>query len=496
MKKIISVAVALYFALPALLAGPVPSWGGKYTLSLTDDAGKAYANGVLYLVPGGEHATSFFLSLVRDDGSALVYDTDNQPIPVKDGRIVFYYPDEEIDYSIEVDLHPTDEAGNPLENCVSLKEFLRSECPPYNLDLSPDGIWKQDTAVFADENGYLYRKNAKDGTCLLTRGGIYEGKITLPASARDSKGKTLKVAGIESEAFMDSRMVSQVVLSKPEEQWVWPGAFSFTTIPYDWKRIHLPFYCYPNQDKTRIAVPMEESDNPPAEESQWLIFKQNAAPCKLSEDRHRNSDLSCGRRDGNFEATQGLYYSPSITKTESNKMFRGYESYEIEALIADREFVAFHTFPSFSRWKFPEPQQNASSAVVKKVCKMYGRQSLYGKRAAWFRDGTGELDIVEFTHKDGQATVCFVYQVKGEIYATTTLSTKLTDGEEDFSVWNVDDDGTYGIPDVVSIAVDPDGYCNFFLAKNSPESVTCFILHQVEDRLEILDVDQWYRFIE
>ena len=63
-------------------------------------------------------------------------------------------------------------------------------------------------------------------------------------------------------------------------------------------------------------------------------------------------------------------------------------------------------------------------------------------------------------------------------------------------VWNVDDEGTYGIPDVVSIALDPDGYATIFLAKNSPESINCFALHQVGDKFEVIDFDQWYRFID
>lgn len=497
MKKILSSAAALYFALSALIAGPVPSWGGKYTIALKDEAGKAYANGVLYLIPHGEEESAFFLSMVREDGYAMVYDTDNQPIPVRDGRIIYYYPDEEIDYSIEVDLNPIDEEGNPLKNCVSIKEVLVSEDPVYNnTDLSLDGIWAQDTAVFADENGYLYRKNKKDGSCMLTRGGIYEGTIDLPATVKDRNGKTIAVSGIESEAFMDSRMVNKVELADAQKQRVQPGAYNFTTVPYEWSKIRLPLYCYPSKEKTRFAVPMNEMTTPPAEEYQWLIFKQNAAPCRLINDWHKNTNLSLGRRDGNFDNTQGLYYAPLLTEAECKKMFRGYESYEIEALIADQNFVAFHTFPAYSRWKFPEAEQNAPSSIVKQVCKMYDRQPMYSRRAAWFRDGTGELDIVEFTHKDGEATVCFVYHSKGEIYATTTLSTEIVDNEEDFSVWNVDDDGRYGIPDVVSIAIDPDGYCNFFLAKNSPESVTCFVLHQSEDRLEVIDIAQWYRFIE
>jgi len=104
---------------------------------------------------------------------------------------------------------------------------------------------------------------------------------------------------------------------------------------------------------------------------------------------------------------------------------------------------------------------------------------------------------VEFEHKDHQAMVVFAWVGKdGDIYATAALTTEIESEFEDSGVWNVDDEGTYGIPDVVSIALDPDGYATIFLAKNSPESINCFALHQVGDKFEVIDFDQWYRFID
>ena len=70
------------------------------------------------------------------------------------------------------------------------------------------------------------------------------------------------------------------------------------------------------------------------------------------------------------------------------------------------------------------------------------------------------------------------------------------EGDGTYSVWNVDDEGLYGIPNLVSIAIDPEGGVNLFLTKDSPESVTCFILHQEGDRLRYIDAGQWYRFVD
>ena len=80
--------------------------------------------------------------------------------------------------------------------------------------------------------------------------------------------------------------------------------------------------------------------------------------------------------------------------------------------------------------------------------------------------------------------------------ATACLTTEIESEFEDSGVWNVDDEGTYGIPDVITIAQDPEGAVTIFLAKNSPESVTCFALHQNGGKLEKIDFDQWYRYVD
>ena len=92
--------------------------------------------------------------------------------------------------------------------------------------------------------------------------------------------------------------------------------------------------------------------------------------------------------------------------------------------------------------------------------------------------------------------VAFVWQKYDEIVATCTLTTGIPEGEdEDYSIWAVDDDGTYGIPDVVTIALDRDGNADIFVAKNSPESIRCFILHQNGPTLEQVETDYWYRYL-
>ena len=122
---------------------------------------------------------------------------------------------------------------------------------------------------------------------------------------------------------------------------------------------------------------------------------------------------------------------------------------------------------------------------------------MYSRRVANIRQGSGvgELSLVEFEHKDGEAMVVFVWRNADDDFAMGDLSVKLTEESEEYGVWDIDDEGRYGIPDVVTIALDPREDVTVFLAKNSPEAIECYAWHQVGDRLEYVEYGSWYRFI-
>lgn len=469
-------------------------WGGRYTVDIMDGE-TVCAKGELCLVPLGPGSSEFFLSVTRSDGAVIVYDSQDGPAELRDGCLVWRYPSEEYDYTLTMELHPETSSGIPMENTVRITETVGSGTAPCNIGLSPDGYYRRDPDYFVAPNGYMYRKAPDGNSCTLAFGGIYAGEVQLPQQVIGPFGKSFKVTGIDQNTFTASRNLTQVALSDGSQR-VAPGALSFTGVPYDWEKISKPVFSYPDKSKTRFAVPAEPGTEAPEDGAKWVIFKQNLAPCVLSGNTCGDGGKRCGRVDMAFDSTMGFFYTVTEPREAIASMFKGYQNYEIEALIAEQDFVAFHTFPSFGRWKFPEKEQEAKSAIVKQIAKKYGRTPKYSRRAAWLRDGTAELDIVEFEHKNHQAMVVFAWIGKGEIYATGSLTREVEPGSEDFSVWNVDDEGTYGIPDVVTIALDPEGRANIFLAKNSPESIDCFCLHQVGDRFEIVPISQWYRFVD
>ena len=466
-------------------------WGGRYVYEYLDED-KTLALGDLYLIPVGPDKAEFLLTVtMKDDGYTMVYDSAGEPVQLTGSQFVYKFP--EFDYTLTFDLAPEVDEGVPMENTVMISEHLGEGAPPYPVDIMIDAYYRRDPDYFVAPNGYMYHVSGE--TCALAGGGLYRGRVDLPSTVVGPFGRVYKVSGIETDAFAFSQKLTQVTISDAGQR-VAPGALTYTEIPYDWDKIAKPFFAYPGPERDCFVIPWEEGYVRPEIGLPWVIFKQNVAPAQKCGDTTAKEGAMAGRVDQDFRLTKGVFYQLQASKDEVNKMFRGYDAMEIEALVADADFVAFHTFPAFGRWKFPEAERSASSDVEEQVAKMYGREVMYSRRAAWLRNGYGELDIVEFTHKDHQAMVVFAWVNGGEVEATACLTTDIESEFEDSGVWNVDDEGTYGIPDVVTIAQDPDGAVTIFLAKNAAESITCFALHQKGDKLELIEIDQWYRFVD
>ena len=60
------------------------------------------------------------------------------------------------------------------------------------------------------------------------------------------------------------------------------------------------------------------------------------------------------------------------------------------------------------------------------------------------------------------------------------------------SLWNVDDDGSYGIPNLLCVAFDAHDNVILFLEHGAPESRNMYGLRQQGDQLQLFGEDQWY----
>lgn len=486
MKRLLCACVVL---VACAVAASAQDWGGHYRMDVPGTV-----TGDLYLVPADANTTEFLLIVTNPAGDTIVYDSSAGPVALCDGSFVWRYPSEEINYSISFDLDPVNDEDIPMMGCILVTESLLSENPPYKTDLSPNGVYRRDDRCFVTPEGFMFRINDDGGSCNLACGGLYKETVILPQSVKGPFGRYFRVAGIDSDAFRGAGEINRLYLYD-DSQLISPGALIGTGVSFDWNA-NKPHFAYPDKGKTQVVVPGGAGFSLPASSSQWVIFKQNLAPATQSDNTVGKAGKRDGRVDQDFRSTMGIFYTLQSSKEDIAKMFRGYNATEVEALVANPWFVAQHTFPAFGRWKYPEKEVSAPNSIETAMSRRYGRPVMYSRKAAWLREGKGELDIVEFEHADHQAMVAFVWHAGGDILATCTLTTEIESEYADYSVWNVDDDGRYGIPDVVTIAVDGTGAITVFLAKNSPESITCFALRQVGNSFQKVDLDQWYRYVD
>ena len=469
-------------------------WGGRYFMVETGDGSAPEYRAELYLIPMGKNEASFDLQIYEGGDLLLRYDTDFQGIPVKNNKIIYHYPDEETECTVEVDLKPVLDPGEYglRGGFIRLRDISGGDGEGLEKSIV-SGIYARDEMVLLDKNGYLYQTDELGSECTLRYGGHYFNKVTVPAKVKGFSGEEYRVTGIEADALKESVQVIEVNLSDKDQR-IAPGALWNTDIPYDWSKLSLPKFAYPDETFDNFVIPMEAAvDNSAQPNFAWAIFKQNSSLVVAGEDKHGDSDRRLGLDQLHFEDIQGQYY---LSMTPWRGMFKGYEPYEVQVLIADSRFAGLHDWPSFSRWKFPEREQEASEELAWNISRGNGgREVIRSRRVGWLRGRPGELDLFELAHKDNQAMVIFVWQENGVPVAMGSLQTEF-EGDGSSSVWNVDDEGFYGIPNLVSIAIDPEGGINLFLTKDSPESVTCFILHQEGDRFKYIDAGQWYRFID
>jgi hypothetical protein len=72
----------------------------------------------------------------------------------------------------------------------------------------------------------------------------------------------------------------------------------------------------------------------------------------------------------------------------------------------------------------------------------------------------------------------------------------IRDEDEIYSPWGVDADIEFGIPDVISIAIDYKGNLDIFLNSDTPESATGYVLRQNGKKFERIELNQWYRYVD
>ncbi len=395
---------------------------------------------------------------------------------------------------------------------------------------------KGDTVIVKDDNGYLYQIMS-DGTLGVAPGGAYSGDITIPAKVNYDgtnyvvttvrRGAMWKKEGAANIGIINSiTLPSSVTLVGAD---AFRGNSSLKSVKYsDETRIEVrSFWGCPALSYEKIEPSNAYTENhfeydrqtipesefykyygtfylPEYERSQslqkytWAFFKYNHSGITFIDwmnfDKEDAIDCWCP----NPKCIRGCQYN---MKNWDNipSMFKGYiDGASVNVLLADNGYVATHEFPMYSRYTFDEEAKSAPQAFILAMEKKYGRKVKYSYEAAKLLYTSNEqLLITEFKVKGREAKYVLSWMKDGSEICTYSDTAELADGQpEDDSVWNVDDDGDYGIPQVVSIARDEKGNVELFLCHNSPEGMNYSHLVQKGNKFESVSSTDVYRRME
>ena len=481
-KRLIVAGLALLAGAAVLPAQTVPgAVGGLYTKVADPDEGELAREGRIVVIFDGGGKVWFEANLGRADGHTAIFSSAGW-IPADGRRFSHNVVDDYTDYTLEAELVSDDR--------IVLKDHFNAGASPFGMGMTLGGTYERETSFVADVNGFLYKYVAEATELELCEGGFYSGLVRLP-DAVDLRGETLPVAGIAADAFRGNKAVTDVIFDQ-ETQYARPAAFYGSGIRYAWNyRGSLPAYAYPDDNFYTFVRPNVPEDHDFALD-RWLLFKQNYDFLHFVKDRSRDEDALWGYSPWRAEQMQGAYYELRVLDIVRKQMFRGYEPHEVVALVADSWFVAQHRFPAFSRWKYPEKEQSMGAAFEKQMADRYGRKVKKSRYIGNLREEDGRLGICEFEIKDGEAMVVIAWTVGGQVKATWVKTTEVDPEYGEQSVWNVDDDGDYGIPQLLCVAFDPRDNVILWLNHPAPESMNLFGLRQQGDQLVLFGEDQWY----
>lgn len=393
-----------------------------------------------------------------------------------------------------------------------------------------------DTIIVKDAKGYFYQITS-DETAGVAPGGAYSGDIVIP-SYITYDGSTYKVSTVRRGAMWKKAGVSNIgsitsIILPETVTLVGTDAFrgntNLTSVKYGSKtRIEVrsfwgcpklkvdkkePVYAYTEPvfwdeemgpyDKqkmypyfTRMYYPVDQQDIDVMNNT-WAFFKSNHVG--IAFDSWKNLDnekaMACYcTRIKNVKA--GLFLMQNPDNVES--MFRGYLKNDNTVVLTDNNYVATHEFPAFSRWVWGEDQKSMPQDFISSMEKKYGRKVNYSYECGkLIRSGNEQVAITEFKITNHEAMFVLSWLKDGKEVCNYEQKQKLEVGQdEDMSVWNADDDGTYGIPAILTIARDERGNIELFLNHNAPESISFFHLVQQGNKFVETGSDSWYSWID
>lgn len=386
--------------------------------------------------------------------------------------------------------------------------------------------------TITDANGYVYTMQS-NGTLAVAPGGNYTGNIVIPETVSYG-GNSYKVTTVRRETFYKRPEATNIgtitSITLPESvTLVGTDAFrdnpSLTSVKYG-KNTRIEVRSFWGCPKLKITplepvfaftgpfdveygtkyqmidalsqfyVPVDKEEKE-ITGYQWAVHKHNHNGIRFQKWNNIDSEkaIPCYCWDTDFVRC-GLF--GLLDKSNAETMFKGYMHPSVHVLLADNSFVATHEFPIYSRWVSGEEEKSMPDAFKQAMAKRFGRKIKYSYEIAKlaYTSVDEQLVITEFEVKNHVAMYVLTWLRDGKEVCSYAQTTEIESEFEDSSVWNVDDDGNYGIPALLSIARDEQGNVELFLCHDAPESMNFSHLVQKGDKFIKTGDDQWYIWID
>ena len=490
MKKLILAVLLCTSGLWTAQAQAVESaFGGVYRKVADPSEGENVRDGRIVVI-FSDQGVWFDAFLARPDGHTAAMKPDAWVSKAGDGRDFSYnYVDETLDYSMDVKF--------PSDGMLTITDHFNAGGSPFGMGMTLGGDYELDNSYVADVNGYLYHYVNEATELELCEGGFYKGMVRTPESVSVG-GKETRVAGVAAKAFWGNEDVTDVLWDN-DAQYVGPSAFYRSGIHYYWENGYgLPAYVYPSSN-FQLFVRQDKVEEFEQQSPLWMFFKHNYAPLTFVKDLLSDESRRWGYNPmlADDMQMQGVYYEMRVPDAVKKEMFRGYDPGEVIGLAVKDRFAAFHRFPPFSRWKWGEKEQPMSASLVKAMEMRYDRKVFQSRYIGHLREEDGRVGIFEFEPKNGEAMIVIAWTQGGKIKATNEKTTNIDPqyGGAD-SVWNVDDEGAYGIPELLCVAFDLHDNVILFFNHSAPESKNLYGLRQQGDQLQAFSEGQWYVYVD
>lgn len=387
---------------------------------------------------------------------------------------------------------------------------------------------KGDTIILKDAKGYFYQITSPNQVGVAS-GGAYSGVVVIPSAIRyDGQTYTVKtvrreamwkkpgannigtiisvvlpesVTLVGADAFRDNPSLSEVHYgdkTRIEVRSFWgcpklrlenrPVIYSYTE-PYVSEETNLDLF-------TKMYYPIDSADVT-VTDYQWAIFKHQHNGVTFDKWMNMGKEQAMGCYCSTLDAVKAGVFRLNDPKQVST-MFKGNLYSDQIVLLAHNNYVATHEFLMFSRHNYDEEDTKMPQTFLQAMAKKYGRKVKYSLEAAklLYTKPIEQLVVTEFQITNHEAMVVISWVKDGKEVCSYELKQKTDPEYEEYGVWNVDDDGTYGVPSVISITRDEKGNVELFLNHAAPESINLSRLVQQGNKFVKKESDQWYVWID